>query len=42
VFGPLGSSGYYFRINLKASDDSMVKVKVKVLTLEQAKAQRKS
>jgi hypothetical protein len=42
VFGPLGSSGNYFRINLKVSDDSMVKVRVKVeFTLGQAtKAQR--
>jgi hypothetical protein len=36
VFGPLGSSGNYFRINLKVSDDSMVEVKVNVeFTLEQ-------
>jgi hypothetical protein len=30
VFGPLGSSGNYFRINLKANDDSVVKVWVKM------------
>ena len=42
MFGPLGSSGNYFRINLKVRDDSIVKVKVKVkFTIEQAtKAQR--
>jgi len=37
VFGPLGSSGNYFRINLKVSDDRPVKVKVTVeSTLEKA------
>ena len=42
MFGPLGSSGNYFRINLKVSDHSTVKVKVKVTPQQAKKAQRRS